>query len=168
MGSRTLEISNQIDYTTKKRCVCVWGCVCGCVFVLREQEPFNHRKATCSTSLHCIHHHSPVLLDPSIFNPSFLIPPTPPLARHPNPPTPFSLTHTCTHTPSNDFLLVKHATEAKLLLLRIYNPKGSGKKATERTLYKARGSQQLTSGWSLHSAFCSQWRIINGKERVTL
>lgn len=101
-----------LSLTSSKR-----GQVCEsvCVFVLKEQGPFNHRKAKCSTSLHGIHHHSPVLPDPSIFNPSFLTPPLPLLAIQ----TPQIHTQ-----PPNDFLPVRHATEAKLLFLRIYNPKG--------------------------------------------
>lgn len=49
-----LVISNQADHTSKRRQVDV--------FVLREQESFNHRKAKCSTSLHGIHHHRPLHL----------------------------------------------------------------------------------------------------------
>lgn len=60
-----------------------------------------------------------------------------PSSNQPPPPL-----HTRAHTPFNDFLPVKHATEAKLLFLRIYNPEGSvakkrKKKVAERALYKA-------------------------------
>lgn len=107
-----------------------------CVFVLREQEAFNHREAECSTSLRGIHHYSPVL-SAFILNPPSPQPPDAPSSH--------------TYTPSNDFLPVEHATEAKLLFLRIYNPKGSSKKVAERALYKARGSWRLTPGWSVCS-----------------
>lgn len=77
----------------------VYLCECVCVCLCRQNRPFNHRKAKCSTSLHGIHHHSPVLPDPSsIFSPSFLIRPLPLLALHPRPqrtpPPPLSHTHT--------------------------------------------------------------------------
>lgn len=53
-----------------------------------------------------------------------------PSSNQPPPPL-----HTRAHTPFNDFLPVKHATEAKLLFLRIYNPEGSvAKKKKKRWL----------------------------------
>lgn len=128
--------------SSKRRQVCERVCVC--VFVLKEQGPFNHRKAKCSTSLHGIHHHSPVLPDPSIFTPSFLTPPLPLPATHP------AQIHT--HNPQTISCQWSMPPKQSSFSSGFIIPKGSGKKVAERALYKARGRWWLTSGWTLQSA----------------
>lgn len=130
-----------LSLTSSKR-----GQVCEsvCVFVLKEQGPFNHRKAKCSTSLHGIHHHSPVLPDPSIFNPSFLTPPLPLLAIQ----TPQIHTHNPQTISCQWGMPPRQSSFSSGFII----PKGSGKKVAERALYKARGRWWLTSVWSLQSA----------------
>lgn len=137
-----------------------------CVCPKRNRSLLITEKPSVLFSLCGFHHHHSASIPPSS------VPPSSPLCcfcwlstgAHQSTPSP----HTCTHALSNDFLPVKHATEAKLLFLRIYNPKGSSskKKATQRALYKARG-QSVAHLWMDTTPSISSQRtveIISRKE----
>lgn len=137
-----------------------------CVCPKRNRSLLITEKPSVLFSLCGFHHHHSASIPPSS------VPPSSPLCcfcwlstgAHQSTPSP----HTCTHTLSNVFLPVKHATEAKLLFLRIYNPKGSSskKKQLKELFIKPEGSQWLTSGWTLLPALAHsvQSRIISRKE----
>ena len=110
--------------------------------MLTKQEPFNQRGAKCSTPLH-----GSISTARSSLVPLSSV--RPPSSIHS-----LTLSHTHTYT-HHDFLPVKHATEAKLFFLRIYNPKGSSRKRRQKELFINPRAVAGSTQDGHHSAFHS-------------